>query len=271
MEKMKTLSKIIAILLVLALCLPIIAACGDKEDNAATNAAADDNKDNANAETPADETPADDVPAAQEEATPAPAVEAPVEDVPDSGTVKLLSKDFETRGNWVGNYGSEGYVIAEQNDELNHIPAYAKIEFDDDQFWTWWESSSGDPAHGDDEEIAAEREISALYTSPDKTDKIAACWYNGDYFSLTVSVGDAPKKVTLYMNDFDSYSRSAEVSTKNKTGKAMKEPAEKVFFDVDEYVVGCYISYVVTGEIMFEFDCYGGNVVLSGVFFDPAP
>jgi len=273
---MKKVQKIIAIFLILALCLPFVFACGEseKDDNAPTTAAVDENN-NAdavdNAAAPADETPAENVPAV-EEATPAPVVEeAPVEDVPDSGTVKLLGKDSESQGDWIGKYGSEGYMIAEEFDELTKLPDYAKIEFEDEQFWTWWDSADGEPAH-DDEELAAEREPNALYKSADKTERIAACWYKGDYFSLTVSVGNAPKKVTLYMNDFDSHDRSAEVVTRNKTGKAMKEPAEKVFFDVGEYSVGCYVSYVITGEIMFEFESISGaNVVLSGVFFDPAP
>ena len=260
---MKKLIKAIAILLALALCLPLVFACGEKdeEDKAAESGTS---------APPAEKNSEEAAPQAEEQ-TPAPEQEenAPAEDVPDSGTVKLLGQDFETKGDWVGSYGSEGYVIAQEDDELNHIPDYAKMEFEDEQFYTWWESDSGEPAHEEDEELAAERENSALYTSPDKTAKIAACWYETNYFSLTVSVGGEPKKVTLYMNDFDSYSRSAEVTTRNGTGKTMKEPAEKVFFEEDEYVAGCYISYEVTGDIMFEFDCYGGNVVLSGVFFDP--
>lgn len=263
MEKFKKSDRIIALVLALVLCLPFVFACGEKEETAQTTG------EGAGSGAPA-ENGANGETAAQEEAPPATEKDTePVEDVPDSGTIKLLGQDFETKGDWIGNYGSEGYVIAEENDEFNFMPAYAAMEFDGNQFYTWWDSESGKPAHEDDEELAAERENSALYTSPDKTAKIASCWYETNYFSLTVSVGDAPKKVTLYMNDFDSYSRSAEVTTKNKTGKTMKEPAEKVFFDTDEYIAGCYISYEVTGEIMFEFDCYSGNVVLSGVFFDP--
>jgi len=260
MKNFKKSNRVIALFLALVLCLPFVFACGDKEDTAMTTGDAT----GATAENGGTAAPPD-----TEKQTEAPEDVAPPEDVPDSGTIKLLGQDFDTKGDWIGNYGSEGYVIAEENDELDFMPAYASMEFDGNQFYTWWDSESGDPAHADDEQLAAERENSALYKSPDKTARIASCWYETNYFSLTVSVGDAPKKVTLYMNDFDSYSRSAEVTTKNKTGKTMNAPAEQVFFETDEYIAGCYISYEVTGEIMFEFDCYGGNVVLSGVFFDP--
>ena len=274
MKKIKNLSRIMALLLVLTLCLPFAAACGEKTDTASTletnDAAAGDNAENNG--TPGDESPPVKNEAATDEPAPTdPPAPEPEADVPDSGTAKLLGKDFETKGDWIGKYGTEGSLIYTDDDSLDNTPSYAKIEFEDEQVWTWWDSDSGDPAHADDEELAAEREAGALYKTADKTSRIAACWYNGEYFNVTVSVGDAPKKVSLYMNDFDSYSRSAEVTVKNKNGKAMKEPAEKVFFEVDEYVAGCYISYQISGEVMFEFDCYGGNVVLSGIFFDPAP
>ena len=270
MKKFKKPSKIAAMLLIMVLFLPLILACGENEDTAATKDVATDAVAGAEENNAKDEANAEENAPTVETNEPAAEPEEPVqEDVPDSGTVKLLGQDFETGGDWIGSYGSEGYVIAEENDELNFIPAYATMMFADDQFYTWWDSDSGDPAHPDDEEIAAAREASALYKSPDKTARLAACWYETYYFNLTINVGDTPKKVTLYMNDYDSYQRSAEVTTKNSSGKTMKEPAEKIFFDVDEFVGGCYISYEVSGEVMFEFDCYGGNVTLSGVFFDP--
>lgn len=276
MKKVKNLSRIIALLLVLTLCLPFVFACGETNDTTETT-------DNANEENNASdnsEAPTDDAGSPQEDNTEPPTEEAtepptepePEEDVPDSGTVKLLGKDSDTKGDWVGNYGSEGYVIAEEFDGLENLPAYAKYEFYDHSFWTWWDSDTGTPAHEEDEAIAAERELSSLFKNADKAARISACWYANPYFSLTISVGDTPKKVTLYMNDFDSVERSAEVITRNITGKAMKEPAETVFFDVGEYSGGCYVSYVVSGDIMFEFESFAGaNVVLSGIFFDPAP
>ena len=269
MKSTKKSIKILALLLVAVLALPLIFACGEKEDVATTPADGEDAALADGADSPAEESAPSDTP--QTEAPPT--TEAPTEeDVPDSGTAQLLGQDFDTKGDWVGVYGSEGSVIAEENNELENLPAYATYEFEDDQFYTWWDSESGDPAHADDEELAASREASALFKTAEKTERIAACWYETYYFSLYLNVGDAPKKVTLYMNDFDSYSRSAEVTVKNKNGKAMKEePAEKVFFDIDEYVGGCYISYLISGEVQFDFDCLGGNVTLSGIFFDPAP
>ena len=275
MKKRKNLFGIIGLILALSLCL-FVFACGEKEEEDVASA---DSGEEQNGEIPL----ANDGEPLQEEAKKEEEVKkeeepAPTEEPePDSGTVKLLNKDFDTTGDWTEAYGSDGYIIYTDDGSLDKPPAYAKVEFSDEygdfpQVYTWWDSDSGNPAHEDDEELAASREASALVKDVNnKSSRVAACWYHGEYFNVTVNVGDTPKKVTLYMNDYDGYSRAAEVTTRNKTGKAMQAPAEKVVFDVDEYLAGCYISYTVSGEVMFEFDCYGGNVVLSGIFFDPAP
>ena len=293
MKKIKNLSRMIAILLVLTLCLPFIFACAETEDNTTATGAADVNdnetpadSDNAaenaeNAENNGDnaETPAEDITdPPTEEATDPPPPEEPEEDLPDSGTAKLLGTDITTKGDWIGSYGSEGYIIYTDDDSAESMPAYAKVDFfnefgDFPTVWTWWDSESGDPAAEDDEELNASREAGALFKNADKTSRVAACWYDGAYFNVTLSVGDAPKKVTLYMNDYDAGSRTAEVTVCNINGKAMKEnPAEAILIDEESYVAGCYVSYVISGDVMFEFEFFGGsNVVLSGIFFDPAP
>ena len=261
----------ITLVLMLILCLPFVFACGEKEDTVNDAASAAVTTEAIIANEQSDDSPPEAItePAVQVTTEP-----PPEEDVPDSGTAKLLKKDFDTKGSWIGNYGSDGYIIYIEDDSLESLPAYAKVDFADSygdfpSVYTWWDSDSGNPAHDSDDELAAEREASALLKL-DGASRIAACWYDGDYFSVIVNVGDTPKKVTLYMNDYDSYNRAADVLVKNKTGKAMKEPAEKVAFDIDEYVAGCYITYEISGEVMFEFHCFGGNVVLSGIFFDPA-
>jgi hypothetical protein len=278
MKIMKKSSRITALLLAVMLCLPLLIACGDTEDNTAPPAA--DSNEVANA--PNGEAGNDDEAGEASPDSPEPVVEVndppepepepePEEDVPDSGTAKLLGTDFETTGNWVGAFGSEGYWIYTHpgDDSAKNLPDYATATFAEEQTYTWWDSEDGEPAHEDDEELAALREASAM-VRPDGNSRIAACWYETYNFTLTINVGDTPRKVTLYMNDYDGYSRAAEVTVRNANGRSMQEnPAQKVIFDVDDYLHGCYISYEISGEVMFDFECFNGNVVLSGIFFDP--
>jgi hypothetical protein len=264
MKKSKEIHKIIALLIVAAFCLPFVFACGEKEEDATPTQS----NDNITAGSDAIQEQQTDPPATEEKPTEPPE--------PDSGSVKLLNKDFETKGDWVGNYGSEGSIIYTSDNSSENLPAYAKVEFsgpdgDPPQEYTWWDSDSGNSPASDDEEMAAAREASALFKTADKTSRIAACWYDEAFFTVNISIGETPKKVTLYMNDYDQYNRAAEIKVKNKNGKTMQEPPEVVIFEADDYSGGCYLSYLISGEVQFMLDCFSGNVVLSGIFFDPAP
>ena len=180
-------------------------------------------------------------------------------------SAKLLGLDFETKGDWIGKYGSEGYIIPTADDSLENVPKYVKWDSSYPDFYLWWETGAGN--------TAAEREKSALLKGPDSKERIAACYYAGDDFTININVGKETKKISLYMNDFDAYKRAAKIKVYNKNGGELKEPVEVVSFAVGEYVGGCYLSYLITGEVQFEFVCAGDNtnVVLSGIFFDPGP
>jgi len=253
---MKKAKKMIILLLIVSLCLPFVSACGEKDDSAKTTgdpgeiAVTENNGGNIEA------APEEEIFPTEPDLPPEPEIDP---------TAKLLGLDFETKGDWVGNYGSDGYIIFTDDDSLEKVPAYAKWEDSFPDFYLWWETGSGT--------TTAAREQSALLKGPDSEERIAACYYTGDDFTINIKVGEEPKKISLYMNDFDAYKRSADITAYNKKGDALKEPAEVVSFDVGAYVGGCYLSYVITGEVQFEFVCTGENtnVVLSGIFFDPAP
>lgn len=261
MKKLKSLSKITALFLAVFLLLPFVLSCGNQkeEETAKITDAAEEvavQINDADADADSDKgTPVEEV-----------QTDPPLPPEPEfEPTAKLLGLDFETKGDWIGNYGSDGYIIFTDDDSLENVPAYAKWEDSYPDFYLWWQTSSGKTTEA--------REKSALIKGPGSEERIAACYYTGDDFTINIKVGEQPKKISLYMNDFDAYKRAADVNVYDKKGDALKIPAETVSFGVGEYVGGCYLSYIITGEVQFEFVCTAENtnVVLSGIFFDPAP
>jgi len=190
-----------------------------------------------------------------------------------AGTAQLLDIDKTTRGNWVGNYGSEGYIIITDDDSLQSVPAYAKLDYineNDDvpSFWTWYDPEFDIEAMGSpDDDAKAARIPSALYKSAAKNSAIAACYYSGDFFIVTVDIGSETKLVSLYTTDFDEGNREAEVTITDESGKALTSPIELI-----DYEGGWYLKFKMSGKVNFMFEKIAGpNAVISGIFFDPDP
>jgi len=183
---------------------------------------------------------------------------------------QFIDIDKTTRGDWVGNYGTEGYVIISGNPAHQDIPSYADIIFESDwggnlpAFWTWWDEDN-DGLHGD----AARRQTGALFKTPEKTSRIAACYFSGGTFLVNVDVGNESKIISLYMHDYDEHSRSALVYVINEDhSDYIIEPIE-----VEQYTAGWYLRFQITGRVRFTIEdtsSNGMNAVLSGVFLDPA-
>ena len=190
-----------------------------------------------------------------------------------AGSANLVDIDKTTRGDWVGVYGSEGYIIITDDESLQSIPSYAKLdyinEFDDiPSFWAWYDPENGDDAQGDpDDDVAATRIPSALFKDAGKNFRIAACYYSGEFFTVTVDIGSETKLVTLYTTDYDEGSREADVTVFDDGGKQIIAPME-----LYEYEGGWYLKYKMSGKVDFTFEKTAGpNAVISGIFFDPDP
>ena len=177
-----------------------------------------------------------------------------------ASSARLADTDKTTRGDWVGKYGSEGYIVMDEDESLQSIPAYASVEFIGD-FWTWYDSESGDELDED------WRLPTALLKAPGSSERIAACWYGGE-FSVIIDVGSETKLVTLYTADFDEGNRESEIYTLSEDGATELIPVIELF----EFEDGWYLQFVISGKVQFDFESVGGpNAVISGVFFDPDP
>jgi len=190
-----------------------------------------------------------------------------------ASTAQFIEIDKTTRGDWPGSYGSDGYIIITDNPSHRKIPSYARVSFENDwgdlpQFWTWWAPDSGVGEYSDNNSDARRREPGVLFTGPDKSSRVAACYFNGGIFMVNADVGDEPKIVSLYMHDYDEQSRSANVFILDEYGS--KDLTD--FIEVFSYEKGWYLKFQITGKVQFMIEdtsSNGMNAVLSGVFFDP--
>ena len=179
-----------------------------------------------------------------------------------------LTTDTETRGDWVGKYGAEGYYIlgASYEEPFQKMPEYATIAVTDlmgtelTAWWAFWDEQETpecpyDPA-------------GALWIDEAKTARRAACQFDGTGIDITVDVGDNTKKVSLYLSDIDAAAgneRSCEVILYDA------DMNEIEYIEVSDFIGGIYVSAEVTGKVTFEIMKTGGpNCVYSGIFFDPA-
>ena len=179
-----------------------------------------------------------------------------------AASARLLDIDTTTRGDWVGNFGSEGFYII---GSVENLPSYATVEFFDadgdfPSAWTWWDSEF------DDEPFEDWRIPSALIKAPDSPYRIASCYFT-NFFTVDIDIGDQTRKVSLYLTDFDEGNREVEISVTDADGNTLMSPIEVI-----GYEDGWYLQFVMSGRVHFTFDLmFGPNAVISGIFFDPDP
>jgi YD repeat-containing protein len=201
--------------------------------------------------------------------------EQPTEPAPPAeaaGSCEFVGKDETTRGEWVGNYGGEGYLVL-SNDDAEQLPAYASIEFLDPNdnpppHHVWYQESTAEESDLSEEalEDIARRAPGALYTDPSKTDRAASCFYNGDTVYLNIDIGSETKYVTVYSLDWDEQGRETEITVYDGSGKVKLVPA----MEISEFSGGVYVKFKVSGSVCLEYFnlTSGQNAVIGAVFFD---
>lgn len=180
-----------------------------------------------------------------------------------AGTAVLKDQDADTHGDWVGKYGSEGYILFKNSEEEdnNHLPSYVTLEhealFGDPVSRAVWydESAGGTPS---------DNSVNSLYADDTQTSRIAACIYNAQGMNITIDVGSTPKLVSLYCIDYDLNGRGMTLTVFDENGTELGTQ------DVVEFDGGKYITAEVTGKVKFELVLFEAtNTVVSGIFFDP--
>jgi uncharacterized protein (TIGR03437 family) len=165
-----------------------------------------------------------------------------------SRTVSFMQADTVTKGNWKSVYGSEGYNVIQ---DATSYPAYVTVTPSNNSSYVWL-SSTTDPR--------------ALQKGSAPADRIAACWFAPDSFSIDLGFKDANiHQVALYLFDWDLWGggRTERVDILDGTGKVVETRSVSGFSN------GLYLVWNLSGHVVVRVvnTNASSNAVLSGLFF----
>ncbi len=168
-----------------------------------------------------------------------------------AASATLIRTDATTQGAWKGQYGTDGWNIAQDGGSNNpKTPAYAQVTFTNHNDWAW----SG-----------ATADVRALQkTAATATDRIAACWYSGVGFDIDLNLTDGNlHEIALYALDWDGYGPRAETVQvlDSATGNVLDTENLTAFQN------GKYLVWNIKGHVKLHIINPSTNVVISGLFF----
>jgi hypothetical protein len=163
--------------------------------------------------------------------------------------VNFSGTDTATRGFWKGVYGSGGWSIA--NDSQN-VPAFATFAVNNQGNYTWaWPTT--DPR----------ALVSGLSSA-----QIAATWFSATNFYFDVNINDGnTHQVALYALDWDNYAggRAEMIQIVDANSNIVLDTRS-----VSSFTNGIYLIWTISGHVHINVTNTGsalGNAVVSGVFF----
>jgi hypothetical protein len=159
---------------------------------------------------------------------------------------EFLGEDRTTLGSWKGNYGNGGYAIP-------MFDATLPVTHVGNSSWAWnW--STQDP--------------SALQRPTASSDRLAACWYSGFSFDISIPIGrDTERTIAVYALDWDNAGRVQQVDLIDTENQIVVDSRT-----ISDFADGVYLRWKVRNDVSIRVINRGGpNVVLSGVFLDPGP
>lgn len=159
----------------------------------------------------------------------------------------LRSTDTFAQGNWIGRYGSDGYLII--NDHTN-LPPSVQLQVEAGNEFTF--------ANYTDAPSALQR--------VDITNRIAACWYEMDAISVNIRLADGrPRLLTAYFLDWLGSGRAMNIELLDGLSGALLTSQS-----VTDFGGGQYLTWAVQGHITLRVTrLQGANAVISGLFLDP--
>jgi hypothetical protein len=172
--------------------------------------------------------------------------------------VGFVAADGATSGNWVGLYGSEGYIIAcefsgNTATAIWEVPAYADVSINGANFWQW--TTRG---------ITDAQDASGLFINPKGSSRTSGTYFAANSFEVNIDLGEETKLVSFYINDFDELGRSASVTAYDEARNSIGA------YSTQNYMGGRYVIFALSGQSRVVFENIGDdNVTLSGIFFDP--
>lgn len=166
-----------------------------------------------------------------------------------SATAQLT--DRSTQGNWIGTYGSAGYDVVGDSEQL---PAGTSVDTSGDTAPYVWDPNPADPRG---------------LQRASGTGRVAATLF-GSTVTLGVQVpAGSSERVGLYLLDWDGSTsgfgvRDETITVTDALGETLATA------DSGQFTGGEYLSWRVSGAVTITVQqVTGANAVVSGVFFDP--
>jgi len=166
-------------------------------------------------------------------------------------TASPLPLDTSTQGSWVGVYGQDGYLIA---NEPPSLPTYATVTTTAPPY-TW---------------VSPTSDVRALYTSPSKTARIASTYYSDNNpgvssFTFNVNLTGGSHQIAIYCLDLETTARTQTVAITDTSGNVLSSKS------LSSFNGGVYARWNISGNVVVKVTYTGGlNAVVSGLFFSPA-
>lgn len=167
------------------------------------------------------------------------------------GTGNFVNTNTTLGGNWVGTYGSGGYVV--YGNGAVSLPADISYSEAGGTPYTWQQNTS---------------DARALTTGPGSNGTVAGCIYSSSSFTVNLSFNDgAAHQLALYLLDWDNFGRVETIQLSDaNTGATLNTRT------VSNFQSGEYLVYDVSGNVRITITNAGPeNAVLSGLFIDPGP
>ncbi len=157
------------------------------------------------------------------------------------------NNDAMDSGSWIGNYGSDGYIIINY---ATNLPSYAVAGPIGNNSY-FWATSTSDPR---------------ALQKPNASDRFAGVWSSYTNFVLDVNLLDGNRhRITLYCLDW--YNQGGVETVR------LSDAASGTTLDtrsISNFNNGVYLVWDVVGHVRFTFTrTLGFQAPLTGVFFDP--
>jgi subtilisin family serine protease len=161
-------------------------------------------------------------------------------------TAQFLTTDPTTQGTWKTVYGSDGYNVINNSESY---PAYAQVTPSGNSSFTWASSTS---------------EVRALQKATSVTDRIAAAWFNNNFFDITLNLTDGQAHdVAFYALDWDSFTRAQRFDVYDANTNTLLATQT-----ISGFRNGLYTVFRLSGSIRVRVTRTGGNnAVVNGIFF----
>jgi hypothetical protein len=168
-------------------------------------------------------------------------------------SASFIKTDTTTKGNWIGTYGGDGYIIP---NDATSLPSYASESTIGAASYTWLAQSTSDSR--------------TLFTGPSSSTRIASTFYTASNtsFSFDINLSDGLQhQLAIYCLDYETNSRSQTINILDGATNNVLNTQSLAGMSG-----GTYAVWNVSGHVIVRVTYTGGlNAVVAGVFFGGAP